>query len=149
MPEQSKPTDVAETLARPEVIARIRYLVKRAMLSGGVADPHATRLALSFAERLEQGAPEVTAINLVEAILGCRPDPDERAARIAGFREGYFCALTETGNTLVKEREVGTMADEAAAHYDECLPKLGTQFGTQSSTETTTAPESAAEVTSR
>lgn len=61
--------DIAKILARPSVVGALRSLVRGALIDGGVTDPHATRIAISFADRIREGAPVVTAIALVEAVL--------------------------------------------------------------------------------
>lgn len=150
---EGRPTDVAEILARPEIIERIRCLIRRALISGDVNDPHATHLSLLFAERLKHGTPEVTAISLVEAILGCRPDVHD-TRRLDALEEVAESEYVEevtvgqwTGHLEVPrvttshiESPRPTLRDMADAYLEK---RGGAQFGAQSAPETTKAPESA------
>lgn len=107
--------DVAEILARPNVIGAIRSLVRGALIDGGVTDPHATRIAISFAERVREGAPVVTAIALVEAIL----EQTTLEAENAELRRKLFSIGTNDADALASawSRGASVCIDEEGMDY--------------------------------
>jgi hypothetical protein len=123
--------ETSEILARPGVIGRIRYLVRRALLNADAADPYATHVSLLFAEKLECGAPEVTAINLVAEIREALADELGKGLLIEDLIRAAedYCWERELGPAAVEK----TRLSQAKAALLAAIG--GTQSVTQSSTE--------------
>lgn len=92
--------DTAEIIAAPKVMDILGAFLTAVLIEGGVQQPHAKRIAISYIDRIATGAPHQPTIDMVSAVASTVLDLEYPLTE-EEMKTGYACGFGVDGDMAI------------------------------------------------